>query len=50
VGLIEETWGGGKEEDNNREWVILKYTTAVYEQDTTKCTEKCSTNRVGRKV
>jgi hypothetical protein len=29
VGLLEETKGGGKEERNDREWIILKYITFV---------------------
>jgi hypothetical protein len=29
VRLLEDTKGGGKEEDNDREWIILKYLTSV---------------------
>jgi hypothetical protein len=29
VGQLEETEGEGKEEKNDREWIILKYTTSV---------------------
>jgi hypothetical protein len=35
VGLLEETEGGGEEEKNGREWVMLKYISSVQEQDAT---------------
>jgi hypothetical protein len=35
VGLLEETRGGGKKE-NDKEWIILKCIAFLWEQDTMK--------------
>jgi hypothetical protein len=32
-GTVRGDWGRGKEEENGREWIILKYITSVYEDD-----------------
>jgi hypothetical protein len=46
VELIEETMEGGKNK-NDREWIIFKHITYVWEQDSTKHTETAVQYRVG---
>jgi hypothetical protein len=29
AGILEETRGGGREEENDRDWIILKYIASV---------------------
>jgi hypothetical protein len=41
VGLLERTRGDRRGKENDRKWIIWKFSASVYEYNITKFTENC---------